>query len=40
MTAEAAAQMINKAGHSCFAMTDGDLTYRNAARIVLELLLR
>ncbi len=40
MTAEAAVGMINKAGHSCFCMTDGDLTYRHAARIVLELLLR
>ncbi len=40
ITAEAAVGMINKAGYSCFSMADGDLTFRNAARIVLDLLLR
>ncbi|MBS7299220.1 MAG: S-layer homology domain-containing protein [Eubacteriales bacterium] len=40
MTAEAAVDMIKKAGHNCFCMTEGELTYRHAARIVLELLLR
>ncbi len=40
MTAEAAVEMIKKAGHNCFCMTEGELTRRHAARIVLELLLR
>ena len=40
MTAEAAVEIIKKAGHNCFCMTEGELTRRHAARIVLELLLR
>lgn len=40
ITAEAAVEMIKKAGHNCFCMAEGELTRRNAARIVLELLLR
>lgn len=38
MTAEAAVEMIKRTGHECFLMTDGDLTRRAAARIMLELL--
>lgn len=40
MTAEAAVEMIKKAGLNCFCMTEGELTRRHAARIVLELLVR
>lgn len=40
ITAEAAVEIIKKAGHDCFLMTDGDLTLRSAAKIVFELLER
>ncbi|MDO4618096.1 MAG: S-layer homology domain-containing protein [Clostridia bacterium] len=39
MTAEAAVDMIKKAGRDCFTMSDGEITLRNAARIILELIL-
>lgn len=38
ITAEAAVEMINRAGRECFLMTDGELSKRSAAKIVLELL--
>ena len=38
MTAEAAVEMIKRTGKECFLMSDGELTRRSAAKIVLELL--
>lgn len=40
MTAEQAVDMIKKAGYECVLMADGELTKKQAARIVLELLTR
>lgn len=40
MTAEQAVDMIKKAGYECVLMADGELTKKQAARIVLELLVR
>lgn len=38
ITAEAAVEMINRAGCECFCMSEGELTKRSAAKIVIELL--
>ena len=38
MTAEAAVEMIKRTGHECFLMSEGELTRRSAAKIMLELL--
>ncbi len=38
MTAEAAVEMIQKAGRECFCMTEGELTKKETAKIILQLL--
>lgn len=40
MTAELAVDMIKKAGYDCVCTNDGELTKKQAARIVLELLIK
>ncbi len=38
MTAEAAVEILKKVGKECFLMTDGELTKKEAAKIIIELL--
>lgn len=38
ISASTAVEMIKRAGHDCFCMSDGDLSKSDAAKIVLELL--
>ncbi len=38
MTAEAAVEMIQKSGHECFCMCEGELTKKETAKIILELI--